>query len=70
MVRAYKGKTSKVEYKVKRVVIYKDGTHKIMIGTRSQFKKLWQSDKSIDRVWRISWFKRKYPAPDPENQKE
>jgi hypothetical protein len=53
------GRKVKNEYKVKRIVIYKDGSNKIMTGTRSQFKKLWQSDKSIDKVWRISWFKRK-----------
>jgi hypothetical protein len=57
--KAWKGKVKKTEYKVKRVVIYKDGSNKIMIGTRSQFKKLWQTDKSIDKVWRISWFTRK-----------
>jgi hypothetical protein len=63
--KAWKGKTKKTEYKVKRVVIYKDGTHKIMVGTRSQFKKLWQSDKSIEKVWRISWFTRKQAKNDP-----
>jgi len=75
--KTWKGKTDKTEYKVKRVVIYKDGSNKIMIGTRSQFRQLWQSDKSIEKVWRISWWKRKQMTSKPPdsipagiNQKE
>jgi hypothetical protein len=67
--KAWKGNTKKTEYKVKRVVIYKDGTYKIMVGTRSQFKKLWQTDKSIDKVWRVSWFTRKQAKNDLSGEK-
>jgi hypothetical protein len=56
---AGKFKRPRREYKVKRVIIYHDGDTKEMIGTRSFFRRLWSSDKTIYRIWRLAWWEKK-----------